>query len=136
MSRVRDDAVVPCRLRAAWLLVAAMLSQACGETLLEPVAPEPPTQAVAALEAANWMRDHGERMLFIYGENDPWTAGAFSVWVRNDSYRFIVSGGTHGTRLRRLPLETRGHLQRRPGARTTDVPFRAGGPRAKPHPDV
>ncbi|WP_163999557.1 S28 family serine protease [Pyxidicoccus caerfyrddinensis] len=51
----------------------------------------------------HWVRSQGERMLFIYGENDPWSSGAFSVRERNDSFRFIVPGGEHGSRISRLP---------------------------------
>ena len=56
------------------------------------------------LRVEHWVRDHGERMLFIYGENDPWSANPFSVRERNDSYRFYVSQGNHNnSRISRLP---------------------------------
>ncbi|WXH26706.1 Prolyl tri/tetrapeptidyl aminopeptidase [Myxococcus stipitatus] len=45
----------------------------------------------------HWVRHQGNRMLFIYGENDPWSAGAFDVRERNDSFRFYVPGGNHNT---------------------------------------
>jgi hypothetical protein len=55
------------------------------------------------LRVEHWVRSQGERMLFVYGENDPWSSGAFSVRERNDSFRFIVPGGEHGSRISRLP---------------------------------
>ncbi|WP_240359286.1 S28 family serine protease [Pyxidicoccus trucidator] len=55
------------------------------------------------LRVEHWVRNHGERMLFVYGENDPWSSGAFSVRERNDSFRYIVPEGEHGSRISRLP---------------------------------
>lgn len=39
-----------------------------------------------------WVRTSGQRMLFIYGANDPWSASAFDASVKNDSHRFFVTG--------------------------------------------
>ncbi|MFP2925899.1 S28 family serine protease, partial [Pyxidicoccus sp. 3LG] len=36
-----------------------------------------------------WVKGLGERILLVYGENDPWSTGAFEVRQRNDSYRFF-----------------------------------------------
>jgi hypothetical protein len=42
-----------------------------------------------------------ERMLFVYGENDPWSTNAFAVSAGNDSYRLFVTGpdGNHGSQI-------------------------------------
>ncbi|MCP3136951.1 S28 family serine protease [Pyxidicoccus xibeiensis] len=50
-----------------------------------------------------WVKALGERILLVYGENDPWSTGAFEVRQRNDSYRFFVPGGTHGSSISSLP---------------------------------
>ncbi|MFP2896825.1 S28 family serine protease [Corallococcus sp. 4LFB] len=50
-----------------------------------------------------WVKAFGERILLVYGENDPWSTGAFSVSARNDSYRFFEPGGNHGARITGLP---------------------------------
>lgn len=50
-----------------------------------------------------WVRHSGERILLIYGENDPWSTGAFEVRERNDAFRFFVPNGTHGANISRLP---------------------------------
>ncbi|NPC70455.1 hypothetical protein HPP05_11920 [Corallococcus exiguus] len=50
-----------------------------------------------------WVKAFGERILLVYGENDPWSTGAFSVSARNDSYRFYQPGGNHGSRILALP---------------------------------
>ena len=41
-----------------------------------------------------WVLTSGQRMLFIYGANDPWSAGAFDVGAKNDSYRMFVNGSS------------------------------------------
>ncbi|WP_158888621.1 S28 family serine protease [Amycolatopsis anabasis] len=49
-----------------------------------------------------WVRTQSDRMLFVYGENDPWGAEAFHP-SRHDSYRYTVPGGNHGARIAQLP---------------------------------
>ncbi|TQF12093.1 hypothetical protein FJV41_30885 [Myxococcus llanfairpwllgwyngyllgogerychwyrndrobwllllantysiliogogogochensis] len=46
-------------------------------------------------DVERWVRQQGERMLFIYGETDPWSAGAFEVRERNDSFRFTAPNTNH-----------------------------------------
>nr|AYM53914.1 lipoprotein [Corallococcus coralloides] len=51
---------------------------------------------------STWSR--GERMMFVDGENDPWSAAPFAVRERNDSFRFVVPDANHGNaRILRLP---------------------------------
>jgi PS-10 peptidase S37 len=45
----------------------------------------------------------GKRLMFIYGENDPWVAGQFQVIAAQDSYKYIVPKGTHGSSFTDLP---------------------------------
>lgn len=54
-------------------------------------------------QVERWVRTDGQRMLFVYGENDPWSTGAFEVRERNDSFRFFVPGGNHGSSILQLP---------------------------------
>jgi len=51
-----------------------------------------------------WMRTMGQRVLLIYGENDPWSTGAFEVRARNDAHRLYVrgEGGNHGASIARM----------------------------------
>jgi hypothetical protein len=53
--------------------------------------------------------DDAERMLFVYGANDPWSTNAFNVTAGNDSYRLFVMGlaGNHGAQILELPDEDR-----------------------------
>lgn len=54
-------------------------------------------------QVERWVRTNGQRMLFVYGENDPWSAGAYEVREANDSFRFFVPGGNHRASLLQLP---------------------------------
>ncbi|MET7621631.1 S28 family serine protease [Streptomyces sp. NPDC005408] len=56
--------------------------------------------AIAGVD--RWVQTRGERMMFIYGENDPWSAEKFSP-SRHDSYRYVVPGSNHAAQLAKLP---------------------------------
>jgi hypothetical protein len=47
-------------------------------------------------DVAQWVATEGERLMFIYGEYDPWTGGAYDLGAATDSYQYVVTGGTHG----------------------------------------
>jgi hypothetical protein len=64
----------------------------------------------AMLSVFSWVYLHGQRMLFIYGENDPWSAGAFEVRSRNDSHRYFVPNGNHGTGIYEMPEPMRSEV--------------------------
>jgi hypothetical protein len=53
----------------------------------------------AMADIGQWLRAEGVGMLFLYGANDPWTAGQFDLGSAADSYKFIVPGADHGVRL-------------------------------------
>ena len=48
--------------------------------------------------------EDAERMIFIYGANDPWSTNAFAVSSNNDSYRLFVTGldGNHNSDIDKL----------------------------------
>lgn len=53
-----------------------------------------------------WVRTAAERMLFIYGENDPWGAERFAP-SRRDSHLYVAPGANHGANIARLtPAES------------------------------
>jgi hypothetical protein len=54
-------------------------------------------------QVERWVRTDGQHLLFLYGENDPWSAGAYEVRENNDSFRFFVPGGNHRASLLQLP---------------------------------
>lgn len=50
------------------------------------------------IEVKNWVLNESERVMFIYGELDPWSAGAFSPrQTDGDSHLYTVAGGNHGS---------------------------------------
>ena len=51
----------------------------------------------------SWVANEGERLLFLYGEFDPWTAGAFELGDATDSLKVVVPQGTHLSALAELP---------------------------------
>ncbi|GAA2295734.1 S28 family serine protease [Streptomyces kunmingensis] len=53
-----------------------------------------------------WVRTASRRMLFVYGQNDPWSAEQFTPSKR-DSYKYVVPGSNHGARISALPADQR-----------------------------
>ncbi|MFP2962923.1 S28 family serine protease, partial [Myxococcus sp. 1LA] len=66
-------------------------------------------QAMQDIE--DWLVTQGERIMFIYGDLDPWTAAAFPLGNAQDSFTFVVPGGNHGASINRLPAATRTQAQ-------------------------
>jgi pimeloyl-ACP methyl ester carboxylesterase len=46
-----------------------------------------------------WVLSESERIIFVYGEDDPWRAAAFAVPAARDVVSFNVPGETHGVSL-------------------------------------
>lgn len=60
-------------------------------------------QPTSMKDVASWVAAEGKALLFIYGENDPYSAAAFDLGAAKDSYRFFVPAGTHGSKIVDLP---------------------------------
>ncbi|WP_229068409.1 S28 family serine protease [Actinoplanes sp. DH11] len=56
---------------------------------------------VPMIDVDLWVRTASERMLFIYGENDPWGAERFTP-SRRDSALYVAPGANHGANISRL----------------------------------
>src|SRR5262249_48359574 len=64
---------------------------------------QPPYDDGAAMaDIDQFVREQGDRFLFIYGEWDPWTGGMFDLGNAKDSLRLVQAEGTHGSRITRL----------------------------------
>jgi hypothetical protein len=50
----------------------------------------------AMADIAAFVQSAGSRLLFVYGEWDPWTAGKYELGAAQDSYLFVEPEGTHG----------------------------------------
>ena len=46
-----------------------------------------------------WIQKHGNNMIFIYGENDTWTATAVELTGETNSIKMVKEGGSHRTRI-------------------------------------
>lgn len=57
-----------------------------------------------AKQVSKFMKNTGEKMLFIYGEWDPWSATAFEVYSPNQ-VKVVKPGGSHSSRIGNLPSE-------------------------------
>lgn len=44
-----------------------------------------------------WLALFGERVMLIYGGDDPWSAGALELGHARDSFRYIIPGANHAT---------------------------------------
>jgi hypothetical protein len=85
----------------------------------------------AMADIAQWMSTSAERVMLIYGQWDPWTAGAMDIGSSPDAFEFVAPQGTHGSGIGSLAPADRTQalsiLQRWTGvvptmARTTDAP--------------
>jgi hypothetical protein len=50
-----------------------------------------------------FVRHKAENMLFVYGENDPWSSTAVDLTYSNNCVKIVKPGGSHITRIRNLP---------------------------------
>jgi hypothetical protein len=47
----------------------------------------------------SWIQKHGNNMIFIYGENDTWSAPAVELTGETNSIKMVKEGGSHRTRI-------------------------------------
>ncbi|MFB9881218.1 S28 family serine protease [Planobispora siamensis] len=57
--------------------------------------------ALPMLDVDHWVRWRSSRMMFVYGENDPWGAERFTP-SRNDSHLYVAPGANHGANIAAL----------------------------------
>jgi hypothetical protein len=75
-------------------------------------APQVPSLAFVPetmIDIGDWVKNEAQHMIFVYGQNDPWTAGAFEFNPAHDIRAFVVPNGNHSASLndRSLPAESR-----------------------------
>ncbi len=58
--------------------------------------------AAAIVDVQTWVKTKGVSLMFVYGEDDPWTAGKFEIGAAKDSMLFVAPGANHGANLRVL----------------------------------
>ncbi|MDR7276322.1 S28 family serine protease [Catenuloplanes atrovinosus] len=63
-----------------------------------------PHNPLPMIDVDRWVRTAAPRMLFVYGQNDPWGAEPFTP-SRHDSYAYVAPGANHGANISRLTPE-------------------------------
>jgi hypothetical protein len=61
--------------------------------------------AEAMKDVSAWLKSDSERMIFVYGEWDPWSGGPFEPRAEGDSYRFYVPKTNHSSQVTDLKGE-------------------------------
>jgi hypothetical protein len=71
--------------------------------------PMPPAydHAVAMDDISSFVMTAGDRLLFVYGQWDPWTGGEFDLGAAADSLRLIQAQGDHDSRITDLSVDDR-----------------------------
>ncbi|MBL1098035.1 S28 family serine protease [Streptomyces coffeae] len=60
----------------------------------------------AMRDVDSWVRQDAQRMMFVYGQNDPWGAEPFRLGKgAEDSYVYTVAGGNHGSNIAGLAAD-------------------------------
>jgi hypothetical protein len=77
------------------------------EGLLPVGAPTPTFDPAGLADRGGGPPAEGSQLLFVYGQWDPWTAGAFELGAAADSFRFVAPGGTHGSAIADLTMADR-----------------------------
>lgn len=57
----------------------------------------------AMQDISKWLSAEGSEMLFVYGETDPYSAGAFDLGSAKDSFKFFAPGKNHSADILDLP---------------------------------
>jgi hypothetical protein len=65
-----------------------------------------------AREVKKFIKTTDEKMLFIYGEFDPWSASAFEFPRKSNLVKIVKPGGSHSSRITNLPDELRKKAQK------------------------
>lgn len=71
--------------------------------LYSPPGTNPVWDGDAMPDVSTWMDSEGERLMFIYGGRDPWSATAYDPGGAGDTHTYWVETGNHGANLNKLP---------------------------------
>ena len=83
-------------------------------------APVPAYDGGAAMhDIDDFVQHQGDHLLFVYGQWDPWTGGAFTLGSATDSLLLVQAEGTHGSEITR-PRDRRSRPPRSRSSRRLD----------------
>ncbi len=63
--------------------------------------------AKAMHQVSDWIKHSSEKILYVYGDWDPWSGGAYEPRIDGDSYRFYVPKTNHSAQFINLSGEAR-----------------------------
>ena len=63
--------------------------------------------STAMLDVYGWVRDSGNYILYIYGENDAWSSTAVEPGSKTNAVKMVCPGGSHTTRIKNFPQPMR-----------------------------
>jgi hypothetical protein len=84
--------------------LAPYLRYSDSDYLNELPGPPPAHDSNAMRDIQEYVEEAGDRMLFVYGEWDPWTGGKFALGNASDSVLLTHKKGTHGAKIGHLEL--------------------------------
>jgi hypothetical protein len=64
--------------------------------------PVPVHRVESMQDIRNWVSQDSQRIMHIYGEFDPWTAGKFDIRAHSESLLYMDGEGTHGAKIATL----------------------------------
>jgi hypothetical protein len=62
-------------------------------------------------QCARFIKDNDMKMIFIYGEYDPWSAAAVNFTGKKNMFKYINPGGNHTTRIESFPDSTKKEIK-------------------------
>lgn len=94
--------------KTTWLKGLLRYREAGDAPAAVPDAIEPKHEPFAMADVDHWLKTQGKRMLFVYGENDPWSAEKFEPGPgTRDSHWYTQPAGNHGSSIGGLPAAQR-----------------------------
>jgi len=78
---------------------------ATGNPNYELVAPQGITysfNSTTLLDIYSWLQNHGDKIVYIYGKNDPWSAGAIELNGAADAVYIMQEGANHTVKITQL----------------------------------
>ncbi len=94
--------------RTSWLNGLLRYKEAGDAPAAVPDEIEPRHEPFAMGDVDRWLKRDGRRMMFVYGENDPWSAERFEPGRgTRDSHWYWVRQGNHGSNIGQLPAAER-----------------------------